>query len=295
MQQLPAAGSLSASGGSWIPKAASPADGPHMTRDFARVYELTGNRVTAPVATEALRRAGPVGAGTRLLDIGAGAGALSIPAAYSGASVLAIDIAPGMVELLTERLAPFPRAKTSVMDGEDLQLADGCFDLAFSIFGVSLFADWRKGLREQYRVLTPGGKASVATWKTPLGGGPFVVMANALRAVFPSQTAPLAPEGFVVLSDPERFATEMRAAGFSKVQVVEIDAVWQGPAGHAYLEELNELHRYMAPYAVLSAEDQHKVDDAIVQVIDKFTVDSQVRIVSPVLIAMGTKMGTTEG
>jgi ubiquinone/menaquinone biosynthesis C-methylase UbiE len=262
-----------------------------MTDEFARVYELTGNRITAPVATEALRRVGAVGSRVRILDIAAGAGALSIPAAYSGASVLAIDIAPGMVNLLSERLAPFPNADASVMDGQDLQIEDHSFDLAFSIFGISLFADWRKGLREQGRVLRPGGKGCVATWKTPLGGGPFVIMARALRSVFPEQTPPAPPEAFVALSDPVRFATELESAGFRDVKVAEIEAVWQGPAGHAYLDELHELHRYMAPYAALNDDDQRKVDNTILHIVDEFVVDDQVRVISPVLIAVGAKDG----
>ena len=62
------------------------------------------------------------------------------------------------------------------MDGEALTVADASFDAAFSIFGVMLFSDWRRGLREQARVVRPGGKACVATWAEPPGGGPFVVM-----------------------------------------------------------------------------------------------------------------------
>lgn len=140
---------------SWLPKEAAPAGNPDMNDRFALVYELTAHRITGPVAAQALRLAGPLDARTRILDIAAGAGALSIPAAFSGATVTAVDIAPGMVNLLSERLAPFPDAQASVMDGQALAIDDDSFDLAFSIFGVSLFGDWRTGLSEQVRVLRP--------------------------------------------------------------------------------------------------------------------------------------------
>lgn len=275
--------------GGWIPKGTSPAASPHMTDDFARVYELTATRNTAPVSVEALRRVGAIGCGTRILDIAAGTGALSIPAAHSGASVLAVDIAPGMVNLLSERLAPFPNAEARLMNGEDLKVDDGSFDLAFSIFGATLFADWRKVLREQARAIRPGGKGVVATWHRPPGGGPFVVIAGALRSVFPDRASPAPPEGFVALSDPTRLAAELQSAGFIDVEVQEIETIWQGPTGHAYLDELRDLHRYMAPYAGLSDDNRRKVDDAIVRIIEDLTADGQVRIVSPVLLAIGTR------
>jgi SAM-dependent methyltransferase len=289
MQQSSAAGDRATGSGAWIPRGPSPAESPHMTLDFARVYELTGNRATGPIAAEALRRAGPVTFGSRVLDIAAGAGALSVPAALSGASVLAVDIAPGMVRLLSERLAPFPDAEARVMDGQALELDDGSFDAAFSIIGVNLFADWRKGLQEQFRVVRPGGKGCVATWSRPPGGGPFVIMAQALRAVFPEQAPPPPSEGFVVLADPARLAEELRVVGFVDVEVEEIQTVWHGPAGRAYLDELHDLHRYMAPYAALDDRERGRVDDAILAIVDDVAEGDQVRIAAPVLLAIASR------
>jgi NAD(P)-dependent dehydrogenase (short-subunit alcohol dehydrogenase family) len=158
----------------------SRANNPQMGDDFAAVYEATAHRITGPVSNIALDLVG-----TRILDIAAGAGALSGPAAERGATVLATDIAPGMVRRLAERLRPFRRCEAREMDGEALAVPDASFDAAFSIFGVMLFSDWRRGLREQVRVLRSGGKACVATWGEPPGGGPFIAMGAALRSVFP--------------------------------------------------------------------------------------------------------------
>jgi SAM-dependent methyltransferase len=283
------AGQAEAAGTNWVPASAPAVPHPHLSIDFARVYERTASRITAPVAVEALLRAGFPQRGARVLDIAAGSGALSLPAAHGGASVLAVDVAPGMVELLSERLAPFPDAVARVMDGHDLAIDDDSVDLACSIFGVSLFADWRRGLREQARVVRPGGKAVVATWRVPPGGGPFLIMAQALRAVFPDAPPPAPPEGFVALADPVRLAAEMAEAGLAEVVVVEVEAVWQGQAGEAYLAEMADLHRYMGPYAALGADDARKVDAAILALLDGYVVDGAVRIGVPVLIAIGTK------
>jgi ubiquinone/menaquinone biosynthesis C-methylase UbiE len=144
----------------------SEANNPQMGDDFAAVYEATAHRITGPVSNTALDIVG-VGPSTRILDIAAGAGALSRPAAERRAAVLARDIAPGMVRRLAERLRPFRRCGAREMDGEGIAVADASFDAAFSIFGVILFADWRRGLREQARVLRSGCKACVATWGQP--------------------------------------------------------------------------------------------------------------------------------
>jgi SAM-dependent methyltransferase len=286
-QQSSAARVQPTASAAWIPDVQSPVDNPHMTDDFARVYELTGNRITAPAAMEAFIRVGPVGPGSRVLDVAAGAGALSIPAAFSGASVLAVDIAPGMENLLSERQRPFPDAEARVMDGQALDIEDASFDVAFANFVVHLFADWRTGLREMARVVRPGGQGCVATWQRPPGGGPFEIMAQALRAVFPDRAPP--PARFMAWSDPALLATELRSVGFADVRVERMQVGWRGPAGRAYLDELRHLHRYMAPYAALDEQDRRKVDDAILRIVGDVAKGDRVWIVSPVLLAVGTR------
>jgi SAM-dependent methyltransferase len=207
-----------------------------MGDDFAAVYEATAHRITGPVSNTALDIVSVV-PGTRILDIAAGAGALSGPAAERGAAVLATDIAPGMVRRLAERLRPFHRCEAREMDGEALAVPDASFDAAFSIFGVMLFADWRRGLREQARVLRSGGKACVATWGEPPGGGPFIAMSAALRSVFPGISPPPPPSGMLALSDAERLSAEMSAAGLGSVQVHRVEGVWRGGVGNVYLED----------------------------------------------------------
>ncbi len=260
-----------------------------MSDDFARVYEQMAHRITGPISLAALDMVGSVGEGTRVLDIACGAGALSIPAAQRGASVLAIDIAPGMVRRLAAKLEPFPGCEAREMDGEALEIEDGSFDVAFSIFGAMTFSDWRQGLREQARVLRYGGKGCVATWRKPPGGGPFMVLWSALQSVFPDRPPPAQPDGFMALSDPARLADELRESGFGDVEVHEVEGVWEGPRGDAYLEELRELHGYIRPYAALEPKDRAKVDDAIRALVGADASGDRISLRSPVLIAIGIR------
>jgi ubiquinone/menaquinone biosynthesis C-methylase UbiE len=273
----------------WLPQGSAPQDNPHMTLAFARAYEKTATRIMAPISFAALERIGPVGRETSIIDIAAGAGALSIPAAHSGASVTAVDIAPGMVDLLTERLAPFPRSVARVMDGQSLTFPDESFDAAASIVGISMFTDWRRGLAEQARVLRSGGRAAIASWRTPPGGGPFVIMAQALRTVLPDRAPPAPPQGFLVLAEPDRMAEAMQDAGFVDVEVKEIEAVWEGPAGPAYLTELRDLHHFMGPYAFFDADTRTRLDDAILAIVDRIAINDRVALTTTVVLATGTR------
>lgn len=274
---------------SWIPIARPVLNHPHMTDGFAHVYEMTANRNTGQVASVALDRVGGIKWDTTVLDIAAGAGALSVPAALRGAAVLAIDHAPGMVNLLKRRLAPFPSSDATLMDGQQLALEDDSFDATFSLFGASIFPDWRRGLMEQARVTRRGGKACVATWRRPPGGGPFMVMSQALRLVFPEMRPPAPPEGFLTLSDPDRLAKEMTQANLSDVEVEEIETVWEGPAGQAYLDELRDLHSYMGVYAELDSDHRQRVDAAMLEVIDGLASDARVVLRATAILAIGNK------
>lgn len=67
-----------------------------------------------------------LGPGTRFLDVAAGSGALSLPAACGGAEVLATDLSPRMVERLRARArtAGLSNVEAPVMDGLALEFED---------------------------------------------------------------------------------------------------------------------------------------------------------------------------
>ena len=268
---------------------------PHLSAAFAAAYERAASRITAPVSVTALGRAAPVVRGTRLLDIGARTGALSIPAAHAGATVTAIDIVPGMVELLADRLRPFPNARAQVMDGQALDFPDASFDAAVSVFGVSLFADWRRALAEQVRVLRPGGKAVLATWRTPPGGGPFVILAEALAATFPDRSPPATPPGFLALAEPAALAAAFAELGLTHVEVEEIGAVWEGPTGPAYLEELHDFHAFVGPYALLDDRGKAALDQAILAAVDRRATGDRIVLETTVTLAWGTRTDRVGG
>jgi ubiquinone/menaquinone biosynthesis C-methylase UbiE len=261
----------------------------HWSDEFAHIYERQGEKVTAQASAAAFEAVGIDLKGARVLDIAAGTGALSVPAAEKGAAVLAVDIAPGMVRRLSEKLRPFARCEARLMDGEALLLPDASFDAAFSMFGVSLFTDWRKGLKEQARVLKPGGRGCVATWRRPPGGGPFLILVQAYQRVFPDRRPPSRSTGYTWLAEPARLSKEMQQAGFRDVKAREVEVRWEGPTADHYLDDLRGLLEHMGPYAALDAPDRSRVDDAMLSIVRQLAPAGNLVMSAPVTIAAGTR------
>lgn len=161
-------------------------------------------------------------ANARIVDVAAGPGTLTLLAAPTAAHVAAIDFAPAMIAHLTRRVAAagLTNVDARVGDGQALPLADASADLAFSLFGLMFFPDRARGFAELKRVLVPGGRAVVSSWK-PMDDAPFVAaLFGAIAAETPSPGMP-APAQKGPLSDPADFRAEMVAAGFREVAIVE--------------------------------------------------------------------------
>ena len=66
--------------------------------------------------------------GKRILDAGCGTGALALELAKKGASVVAIDLSPNLIELAKERIAPADRQNIDFRSGDMLDDSLGEFD-----------------------------------------------------------------------------------------------------------------------------------------------------------------------
>ena len=67
-------------------------------------------------------------AGKRILDAGCGTGALALELAKKGASVVAIDLSPNLIELAKERISPVDRQNIDFQSGDMLDDSLGEFD-----------------------------------------------------------------------------------------------------------------------------------------------------------------------
>ena len=175
------------------------------------------------LGAEVLGRAG-LRPGMRLLDVAAGSGAVSLAAARLGADVTAVDISPVMVERLKVRARQEGlKLEARVMDGHALDLEDDSFDMVASEFGVMLFPDLPRGLREMARVAKPGGRVVVVAFGSPTKIEFLGFFIRAIRAAVPDFAGPpLEPPPLPFqVQDPEKLRREMVTAGLKDVRVEE--------------------------------------------------------------------------
>ncbi|HZV08105.1 MAG TPA: class I SAM-dependent methyltransferase, partial [Novosphingobium sp.] len=129
------------------------------------------------------------------------------------------DFSPGMVARIAA--AGLPNVAAQVMDGQALDLPDASFDASFSLFGVIMFPDWRRGLAEMARVTRADGYGVVATWQDR-GAATFLLLGQIRRRLFPGKEGMAMPEAVRALSQPADFARELIAAGFRDPQIAPV-------------------------------------------------------------------------
>jgi ubiquinone/menaquinone biosynthesis C-methylase UbiE len=215
-------------------------------------YETWAEPLTARLAQVALERAS-VRAGDRVLDIGAGTGALAHQAAALGARVTAIDFSSAMVARLTQRLAPYPECKALMMDGQALTFADSTFDAAFAILSATLFPAWGAGLDEAVRVVRPGGWIGIVHWANPEGADIFSILSRALKKLPLPTGSPDAPKlTALMLADELRAALEARKCEVTDVE--RLDAPGPLPTPESFMDTLDPIYRNHPTYRSL---DEH--------------------------------------
>jgi len=263
--------------------------------NIATGYDRTNTPTQMWLANEGLRRA-DVRPGMRFLDVAAGSGALGIPAARLGARVLATDQSPVMLELLEAR-ARQERLdiEIRVMDGHELELDDDTFDVAGSQFGVMLFPDMPRGIRELARVTKTGGRVLMNVYGDPHEIEFFGFFVGAIQSVVPSfEGPPMDPLPLPFqLRDPERLRQELAKAGLKDVRVETITEKTEFQSGEHMWDWL--VHSNPIVGMVLGQLDLTKEQIGVVQE----TLDGMVReraegsgpavLTNPINIGIGTK------
>lgn len=138
-----------------------------MFSDVARGYDRTndllsvGNSILWRIATVKAIDPQP---GERILDVAAGTGTSSAAIAKSGATVVAVDFSPGMIEEGRRRQ---PGIEFIEADAERLPFGDEEFDAVTISFGLRNVNRPLVALSEMYRVLKPGGRLVICEFSHP--------------------------------------------------------------------------------------------------------------------------------
>ena len=164
-------------------------------------------------------------AGERVLEIGCGTGAFTVPLAQAvgaGGDVLGADISMAMLAGARKRLAEAGLRNVALVetDAQTHRFDPGRFDLVVSRFGVMFFADPAAAFANLHAAARPGGRLCFACWGTLDDNEhwliPYRVALRHLGA--PAPKPPRAP-GPMAFSDEDYVRGFLGKAGFADVAI----------------------------------------------------------------------------
>lgn len=219
----------------------------------ADAYDDFMGRYSSRLAVRFAEFAG-VSSGLRVLDVGAGTGALTGELLARGASVAAVDPSPEFVAAFGTR---FPDVEVHEASADEMPFEDGAFDLALAQLVLAFVPDGPAAVAEMARVAR---RVAVCMWG--------VAEVDMFAAIDRTATT----IGTATATEPRRYRTPHEIAGLlaplGEVESAELDVTagyrdfdefWQalqggvGPAGHwiasldaeAHERAHDELHRQL--------------------------------------------------
>jgi SAM-dependent methyltransferase len=166
-----------------------------------------------------------VAAGERVLEVGCGTGAFTVPLAEAvgeHGEVLGADISTAMLASARKRVveARLRNVTLTEADAQTHEFEPDRFGLIASRFGVMFFADPRAAFANLLRATRPGGRLCFACWG-PLEANrhwliPYEV---ALRHLGPPAPKPPRAPGPMAFADPDYVRSFLGSAGFEAIEM----------------------------------------------------------------------------
>jgi ubiquinone/menaquinone biosynthesis C-methylase UbiE len=234
-------------------------------------YALMAEEVMAPLGPILVAAAG-IGPGVRVLDVAAGSGNISLPAAKAGASVVSTDLTPELLQRSQSRAAQQGLTLAyREANAHALPFGDDEFDAVISAIGVMFAPDHLSAASELVRVCRPGGTIGVISWTQE---GFFGRMLAAIRPYRPSLSAVLPPsalwggEAYVsaLLGDRVRDVKARRA-------MLEVTRFDSAQAVHDYFKNhygpTIEAYEHIGDNSILAAD----LDAQLIELAQQYLAD----------------------
>jgi SAM-dependent methyltransferase len=239
-------------------------------------------------AAEALADACAVSAGQEVLDVAAGDGNFALACAREGASVVASDLAPGMVERGRARSAREGyEIEWIEADAEELPFEDARFDCVGSVFGAMIAPRPERVAAELFRVVRPGNAVGIAAW---VPDGFFAdLFAVGRRFSPPPPGSPRAEQW------GDETVVRERLAGFAaRVEFERSALVWTADSPEALEAELGgSAPTFVAAREGLPADAFEELSRATLELVRRHNqaTDGSLRLDAEYLITVARKRG----
>jgi len=185
--------------------------------DVAKTYEDLNAPIFFDAPARALVEVAGIHRGEKVLDVGAGTGAVTRAAVSTGAEAVALDVSTNML------MAARRGGATHVVNGAlpFLPLVDASFDAALSAFVLTHVDDPDASVRDMRRVLRRGGRIALSAWSPAddvYAATCAEVMAEFIDPARIAEASKRVLPGESRFSQPDGLATLLGACGFQDVR-----------------------------------------------------------------------------
>jgi SAM-dependent methyltransferase len=192
--------------------------------------------------------------GERVLDIGCGAGSLSLLAARETPQLklIGVDISEPLAKLARDRAALAAAALDVVVADASAWISQDPFDALISRFGVMFFADPKSAFAHMRTQMVQGGRLAFACWR-PLPENAWALTPLQIGARFlktpPQPADPFAPGPFA-FAETARLEKILIEAGWQeiKIQPLQTEIVLPGQRAEetaAFMLDVGPLSRHL--------------------------------------------------
>jgi SAM-dependent methyltransferase len=235
--------------------------------------------------------------GERVLEIGCGTGAVTLPLAQAVGErgrVVAVDLSEPMLGVARQRVAESGVHNITLLQGDAqvFALEPAAFDVATSRMGVMFFADPVAAFRNIAGALKPDGRLVFACW-APLAENQHWLISYeiALRHLGPPATTPEQEVGPLAFGNPDYVRRILTEAGFADIGIERAHPTIIG--GSAEEEARQAL--MMGPTARLIEAKQpseavrQKIADEIAAAFDALASAGPIRMAATIFLVTARK------
>ena len=248
-----------------------------------------------PIGEAVIARAA-IAAGERVIDVGCGAGGMSLEIAEKvgmTGSVLGLDISAALVAEGTRRAEAAGlsgRVNFVVGDAAKVTLAEKA-DVLVSRFGVMFFTDPYGAFGHMHGLVRKGGRLAMATW-APLSQNPWMgELREVLARHFEMPVVPPRTPGPFAFDEPAYFGEILEKAGFGELEFehveVELFVGGKGTGAEAATEFLLNAFSFAQRAVEAPEEIRGKVRAEVVEKLRAFETTEGVRMKGAVWLVTG--------